>query len=85
MLKIVYHPSRSKNHYGDLLKKKMSDKDQLRKMRQKQEDHVKAVHQESLLYMMIFIGGLFLFCIVNGTSDYDRDLISKKEQNRNND
>lgn len=27
--------------------------------------------QEVLLYMIFALGGLFVFCVINGTADYD--------------
>ncbi|KOB63589.1 DnaJ-11 [Operophtera brumata] len=65
--------SRSRNHYGTIFEKDQCEKEQLRKRREKQEDNVNATQQETLLFFLVIIGGLFTAAVINGPTDYDRD------------
>lgn len=69
---------RSKNHYGDLFQKAQYDKAELKKQRQKRSDATQAASQETLMYVICALGGLFFFFVLNGTADYDQDIIKDR-------
>lgn len=83
--KLVNHIScfRSKNHYGDLFEKSKYDREFLRKKQVKQMETAESNRQEIFLYVMIGIGGLFVFLIAQGTTDYDLDKTTQKHQHTN--
>ncbi|KAJ8712929.1 hypothetical protein PYW08_008233 [Mythimna loreyi] len=73
----------SKNHYGDLFEKSKYDREFLRKKREKKLDTEHSNRQEVFLYVMFGIGGLFLFLVTQGTTDYDLDKTALKHSNTN--
>ncbi|XP_049879180.1 dnaJ homolog subfamily C member 30, mitochondrial-like [Pectinophora gossypiella] len=69
----------SKNHYGDLFKKSQYERELLRKKQYKQMDKMKSNQQETLIYLIFALGGLFILLVVQGKEDYDRDILATKE------
>lgn len=67
----------SKSHYGDLFERAKYERDFLRKKREKQVDKEHTNKQETFLYIMFAIGGLFIFLVAHGTTDYDLDRTSQ--------
>lgn len=45
----------------------------------KQEDAAVAHTQETVMFLAILLGGLFITLAINGTSDYDKDQVSNKK------
>ncbi|KAF9796592.1 hypothetical protein SFRURICE_012685 [Spodoptera frugiperda] len=70
----------SKNHYGDLFEKAKYDKEFIRKKQEKQLDFEQSNKQELFMFVMVGLGGLFLFLVGQGKTDYDKDTIA---QNKN--
>lgn len=70
----------SKNHYGDLFEKAKYDKEFIRKKQEKQLDFEQSNKQELFMFVMVGLGGLFLFLVGQGKTDYDKNTIA---QNKN--
>ncbi|XP_022831395.1 dnaJ homolog subfamily C member 30-like [Spodoptera litura] len=66
----------SKNHYGDLFEKSKYDKEFIKKKQEKQLDSEQSNKQEIFMFVMVGLGGLFLFLVGQGQPDYDKDRIS---------
>ncbi|CAH0595302.1 unnamed protein product [Chrysodeixis includens] len=73
----------AKNHYGDLFERAKYERDFLRKQHEKQVDKEHTNKQETFLYIMFAIGGLFMFLVIHGTTDYDLDRTSQKKNQSN--
>ncbi|XP_013142533.1 PREDICTED: dnaJ homolog subfamily C member 30-like [Papilio polytes] len=67
----------SKQHYGDLLQKSVYEKEFLRKKATKARELQHGQHQETLFYTIFGIACLFLFLVVYGQDDYDKDRVVK--------
>lgn len=59
------------------------ERDFLRKKREKQIDKEHTNKQETFLYIMFAIGGLFIFLVAHGTTDYDLDRTSQTRDRNN--
>ncbi|XP_014363078.1 dnaJ homolog subfamily C member 30, mitochondrial [Papilio machaon] len=67
----------SKQHYGDLLQKSVYEKEFLKKKAAKARELQHGNQQETLFYTLFAVGCLFLFLVVYGQDDYDRDRVAK--------
>ncbi|KPI98899.1 PREDICTED: dnaJ homolog subfamily C member 30-like [Papilio xuthus] len=67
----------SKQHYGDLLQKSIKDKEFLKKKAAKVRELQQGTQQETLFYTLFGVGCLFLFLVVYGQDDYDKDRVVK--------
>ncbi|KAG7303620.1 hypothetical protein JYU34_012151 [Plutella xylostella] len=65
----------AKNHYGETFKKSQYEKELLKRKKAKQMDQESSVRQETYTYIIIFLTALFGLFVINGTDDYDKDLI----------
>ncbi|XP_053617710.1 dnaJ homolog subfamily C member 30, mitochondrial-like isoform X2 [Plodia interpunctella] len=72
----------AKNHYGDLFKKAKYDREIIKQKKAKRQAISETTHQEAMLYLVFAICGLFLMFVVNGTADYDKDLIKRNTENQ---
>ncbi|KAM3964008.1 dnaJ (Hsp40) homolog 11 [Aphomia sociella] len=68
----------SKNHYGDLFRKSQYDKGMIKKKKAHQAATLHWYRQESLIYLIFALGGLFIVLVINGKTDYDQDLTHKQ-------
>lgn len=80
LLQVFFFIFRSKNHYGDLFEKAKYDKEFIRKKQEKQLDFEQSNKQELFMFVMVGLGGLFLFLVGQGKTDYDKNTIA---QNKN--
>lgn len=76
---LFYLIYRSKNHYGDLLKKSQYEKEFAKKKKQKRFDESKSMNQEMVMYFVISISTLFVGFLIYGKSDYDQNMIEKQK------
>ncbi|XP_073948292.1 uncharacterized protein [Choristoneura fumiferana] len=63
----------SKNHYGTVFKKSQYDKELLRKKQEKQADAAHSNRQETTIYLIFALTGLFVALVLRGKSEYDVD------------
>ncbi|XP_026488947.2 dnaJ homolog subfamily C member 30, mitochondrial [Vanessa tameamea] len=70
----------SKNHYGDLLKKKQYEQNFIRSQQQKQIHIANDISQERIMYVMLSILVLFIGLIAYGQNDYDSDTTEKQKK-----
>uniref|UniRef100_A0A2A4JD33 J domain-containing protein n=2 Tax=Heliothis virescens TaxID=7102 RepID=A0A2A4JD33_HELVI len=69
----------SKHHYGSLFEKSRYEKEYLKKKREKQIDTEHSNRQEAFLYFIVCLGGLFIFLVSQGTTNYDLDRTGEKK------
>ncbi|XP_050353587.1 dnaJ homolog subfamily C member 30, mitochondrial-like [Nymphalis io] len=70
----------SRNHYGDLLKKKQYEQNFIKTQQQKQVNIENDISQEKIMYVMVSILVLFIGLITYGRSDYDTDNTEKQKK-----
>ncbi|CAH2093919.1 unnamed protein product [Euphydryas editha] len=70
----------SKNHYGELLKKKQYEKNFIRQQQSKRTNVSHDMNQEFVIYAMISIIIVFISLLAYGRSDYDLNTIDNENK-----
>ncbi|RVE46882.1 hypothetical protein evm_008443 [Chilo suppressalis] len=61
----------SKSHYEDLFQRSKQEKQTIKSMKRKQDEHRHAHKQEAIIYLILLVCCLFAFLVLNGLDDYD--------------
>lgn len=70
---------RTKQHYGNLFKQSQFEREIINKKQRRRADIVRNNNQEALMYVVFVLGGIFVFLLFQGKSEYDIDNVSENK------